>query len=492
MLAVSVEFLHGIFRGDPDGTANTGRLIHGEWPPSPARLFAALVAADGTRKNCRVTDGSELDWFERLPPPVIRADAEPTHQVLVPRYVVEHQSSFARDQKTRQVRTTQEYVGRAGASVRPGVRVAPRNPRVFYSWQQEPPSPATLRALQLRAARIGYLGASDSPVRVRILGDLPEDVVPSGAYRPDPNGDTLICVPEPGDVRILDAMYDAWFKHGASVARAQFPALRHEVTYCTPLSAAPRVAGEVVAWLRLGAGISGRRVGRLTALFKEAVLSKYQTLYGEPPAVLHGHGFNAPGYELARYLALPDSGYRWSRGRIYGLALWTPPGWDEELSRRARDAAYAVTWLTGPGVDVAVMPHGGEQKPWAARPKRWKCSATGWVTAFPAVHERRRPLDLAELSRWCRHAGLPDPIRFRTSRTPLVRGGVDLAPVEVNRPGKPGPPYSHVELWFGEPVRGPVVIGSGRQRGLGLCVPLENAQGSRVQIEADARDVGHG
>ena len=47
MLAIAVEFLHGTFRGDPDGTANTGRLQRGEWPPSPARLLAALVAADG-------------------------------------------------------------------------------------------------------------------------------------------------------------------------------------------------------------------------------------------------------------------------------------------------------------------------------------------------------------------------------------------------------------------------------------------------------------
>ena len=64
MLAISVELLHGTFRGDPNGTANTGRLTRGEWPPSPARLFAALVAADGTRQKCRVTDGAELAWFE--------------------------------------------------------------------------------------------------------------------------------------------------------------------------------------------------------------------------------------------------------------------------------------------------------------------------------------------------------------------------------------------------------------------------------------------
>ena len=91
MFVVSVEFLHGTFRGDPDGTANTGGLRRGEWPPAPARLLAALVAADGTRERCAATDGVELEWFERLPPPVIQAHADPWHQRLQPRYVVQHQ-----------------------------------------------------------------------------------------------------------------------------------------------------------------------------------------------------------------------------------------------------------------------------------------------------------------------------------------------------------------------------------------------------------------
>ena len=88
MLALSVEVLHGTFRGDPDGTAVTGRLTRGEWPPSPARLFAALVAADGTRQASRVTNGHELTWLEGLPPPAIHAQPEPWHQVLQPRFVV--------------------------------------------------------------------------------------------------------------------------------------------------------------------------------------------------------------------------------------------------------------------------------------------------------------------------------------------------------------------------------------------------------------------
>ena len=299
-------------------------------------------------------------------------------------------------------------------------------------------------------------------------------------FVPDADGDVEISVPEAGDIRILDAMYDQWVERGAGVARAQFPALRHQVRYRSPLAMVPEDNGSVVAWLLLGRAISGRRLTPLTTLLKEAILSRHQLMHGEPPAVLHGHGINGNGYDLARFLALPDVGYPRSRGRIHGMALWLPPGCDAVVRQRARDAAFTVRSLTGRGLDVSVIPRDNEPRPHAANPARWTRSARCWVTAFPALHERRGRLDLAQVSRWCAHAGLPAPARFRSARSPLVRGAVDLAPVEVNRPGRPGLPYSHVKLWFEEPVAGPVVIGAGRQRGLGLCVPVDDADGRAV------------
>ena len=472
MLAISVELLHGTFRGDPDGTANTGRLSRGEWPPTPARLFAALVAADGTRQACRVTDGAELAWFERLPPPAIHADGRPCHQLLEPRYVVRHKGSAEKG-------THQEYVGRLGAINRAGPRVAPRDPRVVYSWNVESPPEEILDALRRRAARVGYLGTSDSPVRLRVTTRLA--AAPSDTFTADHRGDLVINVPAPGRLQVLDLMYDEWCARGASVSRLQFPALEQGVRYRSSGLAEPVDRGKVVAWLRLGDPVSGRRLSTVTALFKEAVLSQHQRIFGEPSAILHGHGFSASGYEIARYLALPDVGYRWSRGRIHGLALWMPPDSDPAARQRARDAAFAIRRLTGRGVDVSVAPRDGEARPLAAHPDRWLRRSRGWATACPAIHERRRPLDLAEVARWCRHAGLSEPAAFRSARTPLVAGAIDLAPVEVNRPGRPRLPYSHVELLFEQAVAGPVVIGSGRQRGFGLCVPVDEVSGGPIR-----------
>ena len=470
MFTVSVEFLHGTFRADPDGTANTGQLSRGEWPPSASRLFAALVAADGTRQRCRVTDGSELEWFERLPPPHIHAGPQVHHQRILDRYVVKNAKGPAEG-------THQEYIARLGTVSRPGVRVALRQPRVAYCWDVEQPSATTLAALKLRAARVGYLGTSDSPVRVCVATQMSANC-PEQVFVPEEGGDAVISVAQPGDIKTLDRMYDQWCERGATVARLQFPSLRHSLAYRSPCATQTVDRGEVVAWLRLDTAVSGRRISTLTRCFKRAVLSQHQRIHGDPPAILHGHGCGSQGYEIARYCALPDVGYEHSRGRIYGLALWMPPDSDGATRRQARDAAHSIRRLTGRGIDVAVAPRDdGERRPFAAHPRRWTCQSRRWATAFPAIHERRCTLDLLELTRWCQHAGLPEPVAFRSSRTPLVPGALDLAPIEVNRPGRPGLPYSHVELCFAESVAGPVVIGAGRQRGFGLCVRRDRGNG---------------
>lgn len=63
------------FHGDGQGCARFHGSGQGkpEWPPSPARLFQALVA--GSARGRRLTDGAvgAFEWLEALPPPVIAA-----------------------------------------------------------------------------------------------------------------------------------------------------------------------------------------------------------------------------------------------------------------------------------------------------------------------------------------------------------------------------------------------------------------------------------
>lgn len=70
-LCISVRFLNGAFHG----RADQGEP---EWPPSPLRLFQALVAASAARWNERRAinhAAPTLRWFETLPPPQIVAPA---------------------------------------------------------------------------------------------------------------------------------------------------------------------------------------------------------------------------------------------------------------------------------------------------------------------------------------------------------------------------------------------------------------------------------
>ena len=484
MLAVSVELLHCTYRGDPNGTANTGQLSHGEWPPSPARLYAALVAADGTRTNCWATDSEdckdskELEWFERLPPPNIFAESSSAylhHQALLPRYVVRYDAKSGLSGGKNKLNSQHEYINRKSTLVRPGVRVVPRHPVIVYHWDVEIPDIPTLTALKYRAARVGYLGTSDSPVRVRVLDEYSRDTGTAAAFLPDDQGQIYINIAKSGDGQILDALYDLSQEKGASISRSQFHALGQEFRYRpSSISEASHQEGEVVAWLRVSPAISGRRISMVTHLFKQSVLSHYQQLFGDPPQSLHGHGYHGRGYETARYLALSDVGYPRSRGRIHGVALWMPPKSTSLERTRSRDAAFTIRQLKSKVINVQVESHKNGERPVAANSWRWRGPSKEWVTAFPAIHERHHPIDLNEVSRWCRHAGLPQPVEVDSSRTPLITGGVDLAPIEVNRPRRPILPYSHVWIRFDQKITGPIVIGSGRQRGFGLCVPIES------------------
>ena len=217
-------------------------------------------------------------------------------------------------------------------------------------------------------------------------------------------------------------------------------------------------------------------------------MSRYQRLYGEPlPRELHGHGFEGTGFEIARYLTLPDAGSDHSDGRIHGAAVWLPRGCDETTTERARSAARSIDTLQTASLSVGVAPWDGEAKPMAATPRRWRRRSRTWVTAVPAIHERFGRLDLAELQRWCRHAGLPEPVWFRSARVPLVPGALALHPTEVQRsathPTDRAKPYSHIAMRFAEAVRGPVVIGGGRSRGFGLCIPADD----RIRPSADSQ-----
>lgn len=473
MLVITAELLHGTIRASSaDDVSLTGQGGGAEWPPSPARLFSALVAADGTGPRCRVTDGAELRLLESARPPVIGADPVDLVEVtdLRERFVVLNVNSAGH--------TVHEYPLRDARAVRSGARVAPRTPTITYEWSDLEVTDASLEALRRRAGRVGYLGCADSPVRLHVALTPPAGT--TAQWVPDEAaGSTLLPVPFVGFVDVLDEMYRQ-FCEGRLVRRTLFPS---RLARYRPPGRTTSISQRRTVWLRFASAVPGRRVIDVTEALRAALLERYVPVDGDGadedpggvPRVLHGHGFTGTGYETACYLALADVGFPYSRGRIHGAAVVLPAGAPAPLAAGVRLALAGIRVLERPGVfRTRVALHAGEPRPIAADPTRWEGPAHRWVSVFPVVHERHRRggPNIDDVASWCRHAGMPAPVAFRASRVPLVRGALSLMPHEVSRPGRARAPYSHLEVEFGSPVKGPFVLGRGRQFGLGLMVPV--------------------
>lgn len=471
MLAITVELLHGTIRAaSPDGTAQSAGKHGGEWPPSPARLFSALVAADGTGARCSVTSGSELGWLEEQDPPLIFAcgTGEVESSELAMRYVVV-------DATPKEWHATQDYPLRSTIGHRPGVRQSPREGTIRYVWPDAVPPVSDLKALQLRAARVGYLGCSDSPVRVSVAA---MDQQPAGQpWVPDADCAFSLPVPYPGFLEALDDAFARW-SAGERSERSWIRTVRSG--YRAPDVELKMGEKSTVVWLRFGRALQGKHLVAVTSTLRAAVLAKYQELLAlneSVPSFLHGHRVPGEGAEQVCFLGLPHVGQRYADGRLFGAAVLIPPAISREETGMIFASLARIPRLTKGGwFDMPISFHGGQRSPWAAHPSRWQAQARRWESATPVVHERwgKGSPDLAEVSRWCDHAKLPKPTAFGFQRAPLITGALDLHPADVFRPDKERRPYSHMWIEFADKVPGPVIIGRGRYLGLGLMVPADS------------------
>jgi CRISPR-associated protein Csb2 len=478
MLTISVELLTGTYRADPDGSVMMGGAVTGEWPPSPARLLAAFIAADGTRERCTATTGSELKKLAAAPPPIVFADTSPCKEKRL-HIPIEDQFVVT---SAKGKNTVQEFPGRQATVKRSGVKVVPRHHIVQFLYDLTCDR-KDLKALQYRAARIGYLGCSDSPVRIHVSATAPTQDSTLGQFTPDKEGSLRLSTHRAGDVDRWDALYDQ--SRMGSGSRGQRRTLRHLTRYRLPgIDPEPMSdKGRVISWLQFDRAVSGRRVAAVSYHLKEAVMAHYGRMYpySTIPAVLHGHR-QGLGFNLIRFLALPNVGHSYSDGRIHGAAVWLPPGVEPAEQARIRRAASAVDRIRVGTAHISVDNWDKRlgRRQWATNPYRWSHSSDVpvehqlWATAFPVLLERHGEVTSSALNRMCANAGLPPALHFLESRIPFLPGGVKLAPPETVRPGHSHRrPYCHFLIHFGVPVPGPIALGAGRSYGLGLFAPVD-------------------
>lgn len=469
MLSAHVRFLRGTYRAS-DGE---GREFHGpsvgDWPVSPARLLSALIAARGTAKfNGGTTTDADLRQLAAAAPPVIYADPDVCWNRSLPRY---GPSSAAA------ANTHQEYPGRQGVLLSPSPVASLRVPELGYEWPDVALSDADFDELSRRAARVGYLGCSDSAVAVTVsrsplqlaAGGLPLDDTtrwePADGQNISAAKNVLLRVPDKHEIDILDHVY----QHQGTMSAARARPYRPRCWYRSPGSV--RAADRWTLWtVDFEHGVSGRLVLKVTKAFKDAVLSRWPGGRDTVPDWAHGHIRRPRPHQPGCFLALPNVFSSHSDGRILGAAVAAPPDASPRDLGMLREALGEIDSLRIQGGRTILIDHSRRHRA-ATHWQSWMREARAWATSFPAVSDRHQRVSAETVRRLCVHAGLPQPSVVAVQRHPFFRGAVDLHPSEMQVPGhKPNTrPYAHTLLKFDEPVQGPVVLGSLRTMGLGLC-----------------------
>lgn len=480
MITITVVFLHGTIRASsPDDLKLTDSPDRGDWPPSPARLFAALVAADGTRGRMRVTTGEELAILEVASPPRILANPRSEIELsqLVGRYVVADGTAS---------NTVQNYPARVATLIRPGTRIAPRDPVITYVWDDLEATDVVVEGLRRRAARIGYLGCADSPVQVTVATSLPFSA-PDTEWRPDDDGDAIVPVPFDGLTTVLDHMYDD-FSHGLPVKRSWYP-IQHQRYRSPDAPLRPlEPAWPVVHILPFATRIPARRAVQVSEATKSALLSTYADKFKVPademPWALTGHPpTGLGGYQLVQYAPLPDVGHVNATGMIHGVAIMIPSTLEAVLILRILETLNELTVLRlHGGYTARIAATVGSSR--AVSLETWRGPSRTWATVYPFRHERyaRGSRRLREIAQAFRNAGYPGPDIAVAVAESAVTGAPRLTRSEIVRTGRHDQmPSTHLLVYFNAPVAGPVVAGRGRQYGMGLMRPVSDSMWREFQ-----------
>lgn len=439
-----------------------------EWPPHPARAFAAL------RSVAEDSELSSLTELERLAPPLIHA--APAAERRSRGYVVTN----ARKKEGRH----QNYPGRTS-----GFRVRfsslPHDYCVRFDWLDgDNLSDDTLATLDRLARRVPYLGRSTSHA-VLIFSRVTTPEPPPGHITYEPasraTGTMVIRVPYPGYVSELNALYlekqPAWQASGAR-ARCFYREAGVEVSAFDDMPVESPYPDLVI--LRF---VGQRPPGNVVARFTEALRSKVMQQTKEPlPSALHGHGL--PGVPHVAYLGMPFAGYEYADGQLMALAVAIPG-----LERDKRRSILRGILGTNPEGEISLYVPGFPGKyqlqyapdaplPKSATVERWVSPSRIWVSVTPLVLDRfpkDRDISGAVTASFIQ-AGLPKPCNVQVSRSPMTPGALSLSPRELPKRCR-GRLYTHARVTFDQPLRGPVLAGAGRYFGVGLFAPEPDGVG---------------
>ena len=471
----------------------------GEWPPSPGRLFQALVAGVALRGALSHEHQEALEWLEGLAPPTVYVPGgKPAdgYQTYVPNNDLDAVNGDM----------GRIAIIRVAKTIRP--RLLDGDPMLLFAWPCDGGEDANRQVAALREvahclyqfgrgvdmawADAELLAKSEAEARLAANGGAvwrpAEEAVPGGAR--------LRC-PRPGTLRsLLDREEDRRTRLRAGLLRQPRQAAFRIIAYkCPPerllFDLKPSEQNRRFEPWRLV------RVAELATRVRDHAAKRLSLELRAQAAticrVLIGRGATERDKaRRVRIIPLPSVGHAHADNAIRRVLVERPC----DCPIRADDLNWALS-----GLDLAVDPDTGEVpeqsgpvlapadnrsmlRHYGIEPSS---SARTWRTVTPAALPVPRLQGCAKgserlenelqaahaVAQALRHAGVAacaDAVRVQ--REPFFSAGIQ-AEAFASATRFPNSRLWHAEITFRESVSGPLVIGDGRYCGLGIMMPVE-------------------
>jgi CRISPR-associated protein Csb2 len=512
-LLISVRFFGPRYHGlEPDGRP--------EWPPSPARLFQALIAGAARGAALAEKDREALAWLERLDPPLIAAPARNKGQPFSHFMPNNDMDTVGGDPaRVSEIRSATKHFH---------PQIFDRKTPFLYVWSfaDGRDHAEQIREIASRLYQLGR-GVDMAWATAEVLDEekaksrLAEH--PGTIHRPAKGGDgrRLAC-PEQGSLKSLIERYEK--------GRARFRTMI-EAAPTKKDSSRTKAAGQTFAQppkpkfaRRCYDSPPVRRLYELRELAKDAAFLPWplkeavrlvetvrndaaermkRAFPGEAATIERVFGLardmtEADKSRRLRIIPLPSIGHPHADLVIRRVLVEVPP--DCPLSDRDIDWSFsAIDRETGEIQGVLVhaeeqgmLGHYGIEENGRAGYRIWR-TVTPMALPIPRPRGRKKGTERAAIEREAagsivqalRHAGIPNkPVSIRVQREPFDAKGAradDFAPNTRFAAAR----LWHAEIVFAVPVPGPLVAGDGRYLGLGLMRPVKQPDGAYAFVIVD-------
>jgi CRISPR-associated protein Csb2 len=523
-LHISVTFLQ------PTCHARMGKedAAPNEWPPSPLRLFQAMVAGAAARwagddgsPSGRLTAAVPIGafrWLESLcesSPPTILAPRAVTGQA-VPRYVPNNSADLvvARWARGDALATFED---RTKKVFRPTHLLDGSTIHFLWPLRDHQLSEAdhhlpTLTAAARSIVALGW-GIDAAIGDARLISDEDARRLSGERWTPQPTGaapgSPVLRLPVPGTLDALITRHDAFLARLNGGVFRPVPPLRAFAT-TTYRHAAILPARPFAAFVLRDlddpsefAAFPPTRANHLAAMLRHAACEAakhdldpdgwrtnewaLRFVAGHGPEGAPKRRANDDPHPRFSYLPLPTIGHRHADGLIRRVIVAEPFGGDG-LSARwiARRLNNAVLHDEDRGPVARLEPVSPDDPDFAtvfslyASPPRAE-AARSWISVTPVIlpgfddHQAAKRERL--LTDCLRHAGIDPATLVNIESRPTSWSGSITAPHRAfTRPSYlTHLPPIHVRLTFAHPVAGPLALGAGRHAGLGVCCQLDLA-----------------